>query len=106
MSSKISQFLLLFIISLKRVHKIIPANQQNCEKKILTVTMVSLVVVKQYQSDLRDHINVIRCVAFVHCCSYILMPIMSSNSVIKFHNNVCSFQDMPPLVLRFVSRKK
>ena len=65
---KVSKFLLLPIISLRGVRKIMLANQEN-SKKLLSITMVSLVVVKQYYSDLRDHINVIRCVAFVHSCS-------------------------------------
>ena len=48
MSFKFSKFLLLPIISLKRVRKIMLANQQNSDKKILTITMVNLVVGKQY----------------------------------------------------------
>ena len=48
MSFKISKFLLLPIINLKRVRKIILANQENSDRKILAITMVSLVFAKQY----------------------------------------------------------
>ena len=48
MSFKVSKFLLLPTISLNGVRKIIQANQENSDKKILTITMVSLVVVQQY----------------------------------------------------------
>ena len=44
MSFKVSKFLLLSIISLKGVHKIMLANQENSDKKTLTFTMVSLVL--------------------------------------------------------------
>ena len=48
MSFKVSKFFLLPIISLKGVHKIMLANQENFDKKTLTNTMDSLVAVKQY----------------------------------------------------------
>ena len=48
MSFKVSKFLFLLIISLKGVRKIMLANQENSDKKILAITMVSLSVVKQY----------------------------------------------------------
>ena len=48
MSFKVSKFLLLPIISLKGARKIMLVNQENSDRKILTITMVSLVVVKQY----------------------------------------------------------
>ena len=48
MSFKVSKFLLLLIIGLKGVRKIMLANQENSGKQIFTITMVSLVVVKQY----------------------------------------------------------
>ena len=48
MSFKVSKFLLLPIISLKGVRKIMLANQENSDKKILAITIVSLVFIKQY----------------------------------------------------------
>ena len=48
MSFKVSKFLLLPIISSKGVRKIMLANQENSDEKILTIITVSLVVVKQY----------------------------------------------------------
>ena len=48
MSFKVSKFLLLPIIGLKGVRKVILANQENSDRKILAITMVSLVFVKQY----------------------------------------------------------
>ena len=68
-SNIFDKFLLLPIISLKGVRKLCWVSRKTLIKKILTLTIVSLVVVKQYWSDSRDHISVIRCVAFVHCCS-------------------------------------
>ena len=44
---KVSKFLLLLIISLKGVRNIM-SDQENSDKKILTFTMVGLVVVQQY----------------------------------------------------------
>ena len=46
MSFQVSKFLLLPIISLKGVRKIMLVNLENSEKKILTITMVGLVVLK------------------------------------------------------------
>ena len=48
MSFKVIKFLLLPIISLKGVRKIMLANQENCDKKVLTITVLNLVVAKQY----------------------------------------------------------
>ena len=48
MSFKVSKFLLLLIISLKGERKIMLTNQENSDKKILAITMVSLSVVKHY----------------------------------------------------------
>ena len=48
MSFKVNMFLLLPIINLKGVRKIMLANQENSDKKNLTITVVSLIVVKQY----------------------------------------------------------
>ena len=45
---KVIKFLLLPIISLNGVRIIMLANQENSDKKILKITMLSLVVVKQY----------------------------------------------------------
>ena len=48
MSFNVVKFLLLPIISVKEVRKIMLANPENFDKKVLTIIMLSLVAFKQY----------------------------------------------------------